>query len=79
MKINSNNNSNNTNNKNTENNQGYIKRYTSAFKSLIYNEIHKDSEERSRDLVALVLTIIIVSMLVFIALNVPFLHNLIFP
>ncbi len=71
---------NNTNTKkNTTNNEGYIKRYTSTFKSLINNEIHKDSDERSRDFKALILTIIIVAILIFIIWKIPFLHSFIFP
>lgn len=71
---------NNESKRNTENsNGGYFKRYISTLKSLIHDEIDKSSEERSRDLKALVLTIIIVSMLIFIAWKVPFLHNIIFP
>ena len=67
------------NKSNTNNSQGYFKRYTSVIKSLIHDETHKSSEERSRDLKALILTIIIVAFLIFIAWKVPFLHNLIFP
>ena len=57
----------------------YIKNYSSTIKSIIHNEINKPQEERSRDLKALILTIIIVSILVVIFLKVPFLHKLIFP
>lgn len=65
---------------NSDNNpQGYFKKYSSTIKSLINDEIHKSSEERSRDLKALILTIIIVAILVFVFWKVPFLHNLIFP
>ena len=73
------NNTSNMNKSNTNNSQGYFKRYTSVIKSLIHDETHKSSEERSRDLKALILTIIIVAFLIFIAWKVPFLHNLIFP
>ena len=76
----------NENNKNTnnqsndsENSDGYIKRYVSTIKSLIHNEFNKDSDERSRDFKALILTILIISILLFIVWKVPFLHNLIFP
>ncbi len=65
------------NNKN--NVQSYFKRYTSTISSLIHDEIKKSPEERSRDLKALILTIIIISILVFIFWKVPFLNNLIFP
>ena len=68
------------NNNNTNNNKtNYIKRYTSTIKSLIYDEAHKESDERSRDLKALILTIIIIAIFIFIAWKVPFLHNFIFP
>lgn len=59
--------------------QSYFKRYASTISSLIYNETKKDPEERSRDLKALILTIIIIAILIFVVWKVPFLHNLIFP
>ncbi len=68
-----------TNTEKNTHNEGYIKRYSSTFKSLINNEIHKDPDERSRDFKALILTIIIVSILIFIIWKVPFLHDFIFP
>ncbi len=68
------------NNREAKNNsQSYFGRYFSTIKSLIYNETKKSSEERSKDFKALILTIIIVSILIFIFWKVPFLHNLIFP
>ena len=70
---------NNRSNSNTNNSQGYFKRYSSTLKSLIHDEAHKSSEERSRDLKALLLTIIIIPILIFIVWKIPFLHNLIFP
>lgn len=57
----------------------YFKRYSTTIKSMIYNEIKKPQEERSKDLKALLLTIVIISILVLIFWKVPFLHNLIFP
>lgn len=59
--------------------ESYFKRYTSNFSSLIKNEIQVPPEERSRNFKALILTIIIVSIIVFIFWKVPFLRNLIFP
>ena len=59
--------------------QSYIKRYGSTIKSIINNEIHKPQEERSRDLKAFILTIIIIAILLIVFWNVPFLHNIIFP
>ena len=59
--------------------ESYIKRYTSAISSLIKESKNKSSEERFRDITAIIITIFIISMLVFIFWNVPFLHNLIFP
>ena len=59
--------------------ESYIKRYTSTISSIIKESKNKPAEERSRDLKALILTIIIISILIFIFWKVPFLHNLIFP
>lgn len=64
---------------NKNNSQSYFGRYVSTIKSLIYNEIKKSPEERSKDFKALILTIIIISILIFIFWKVPFLHSLIFP
>ena len=75
MKIN--NNSKNINNKN--NVQSYFKKYTRNLTSLIKNEINVPPEERATNFKALILTIIIISILVFIFWKVPFLHNFIFP
>ena len=57
----------------------YFNRYTSTLKSLIQDEVRKPEEERSRDLKALIITIIIITILVFVFWKVPFLHNIIFP
>lgn len=57
----------------------YFKRYSATIKNLIYDEMKKSQEERSKDLKALLLTIVIISILIFVFWKVPFLHNLIFP
>lgn len=59
--------------------ESYLKRYSSTISSLIKESKNKPAEERFRDRTALIITIFIVSMLVFIFWKVPFLHNLIFP
>lgn len=56
-----------------------FKKYTSTISTLIKDEAKKPAEERSRDLTAAILTIIIISILVFVFWKVPFLHNIIFP
>ena len=66
-------------NEKSEEKESYFKRYTSNLTSLIKNEIQVSPEERSRNLKALILTIIIISILVFIFWKVPFLNKLIFP
>ena len=71
-------NDNNKENKNVAP-QSYFKRYGQTIKSLIQDEVQKPQEERSRDLKALIITIIIVAILIFIFWKVPFLHNIIFP
>ncbi len=63
----------------TSNSQNYFKRYASTLGSLINNEIKKSPEERSKDFKALILTLVIISILIFVFWKVPFLHNLIFP
>lgn len=68
----------NDKNKKTEN-ESYFKRYTDSIKDLIRNESKKPPEERSKDLIALLLTIVIISILIFVFWKIPFLHNLIFP
>lgn len=68
------------NNNNQSNEKpSYFKKYTSNFASLVKNEIQVSPEERSRNLKAFILTIIIISILIFIFWKVPFLHNLVFP
>jgi len=67
------------NNSNNEEKESYFQRYSSAISSLIKDAKNKPSEECFRDRTALILTIFIISLLVFIFWNVPFLHNLIFP
>ena len=59
--------------------QTYFKRYGSTIKEIISNEANKPEEERSRDFKALVLTVIIITILIFVFWKVPFLHKIIFP
>lgn len=66
-------------NNNLDHNPSYFKRYSSNLSSLIKNEIQVSPEERKKNLKALILTIIIISILVFIFWKVPFLHNFLFP
>lgn len=66
-------------NKSNDEKESYFKRYSSTISSLIKDAKNKPAEERFRDRTALILTIFIISMIVFIFWNVPFLHNLIFP
>ena len=67
------------NNSESSEKESYFKRYASTISSLIKESKNKTAEERFRDKTALVITIFIISMLVFIFWKVPFLHNLIFP
>lgn len=67
------------NQKNSSEKESYFKRYSNAISSLIKESRNKSAEERFRDRTALIITIFIISMLVFIFWKVPFLHNLIFP
>ena len=60
-------------------NPSYFKKYINQVGDMIQDERRKPAEERSRDFKALVLTIIIVSILIFIFWKVPFLRNIIFP
>lgn len=60
-------------------NRSYFKRYISSIGDLIYKETKKSPEERSKDLKALILTIIIVTVIIFVFIKVPFLNKLIFP
>lgn len=68
----------NLNNKNVES-ESYFKKYASAIGTLISNESKKPAEERSKDLLALCLTIIIITILIYVFWKVPFLNNLVFP
>ncbi len=56
-----------------------LKQFVSSIATLIYNETKKPKEERSKDMIALVLTIIIVTIIVIVFWKVPFLKNIIFP
>ena len=67
------------NNNENQDKQSYIKRYSSAIKTIMHNEVNKSQEERSRDLKALILTLIIVTIIVILFWKVPFLNKLIFP
>lgn len=60
-------------------NPSYFKKYINQVGDMIQDERRKPAEERSRDFKALLLTIIIVSILIFIFWKVPFLRNIIFP
>lgn len=70
-------NTNNTSNNNKP--QSYFKKYISNIGNLIYNEAKKPPEERKKDFIAIFITIIIVSILIFVFWKVPFLHKLVFP
>ena len=58
--------------------ESYVRRYSSALNSIIQDEINKPTEERKKDLKALLLTIVIISVLVFVFWKVPFLHKFLF-
>ncbi len=55
------------------------KRYLQLIGTMLYNETKKDSGERSRDLKALILTVIIIAIIIFVFLKVPVLRNILFP
>ena len=55
------------------------KSYINDIKSAIHNETLKPQEERARDFKALILTIIIISILVFVFWKVPVIRNYLFP
>ena len=59
-------------------NASYFKKYINQVGNLIQNEKQKSSEERSRDFKALILTIIIMAILIFVFLKIPFLRKIIF-
>lgn len=73
--------SNEIKNKNNSSNSifSYLKDFTFSLKNLLQNEKNKSPEERSKDFKAMALTIIIVSILLFIFWKVPFLKKLLFP
>ena len=60
-------------------NPSYFKKYINQVGDMSQDERRKSAEERSRDFKALILTIIIISILLFIFWKVPFLKNFIFP
>ena len=55
------------------------KKYFQIIGTALYNETKKSKEERSKDIFALVLTIIIVAIIVFIFWKVPVLNKFLFP
>ena len=55
------------------------KKYFQLIGTALYNETKKSKEERSKDIFALVLTIIIVAIIVFIFWKVPVLNKFLFP
>ena len=57
----------------------HLKSFFISVKKLIQNEKNKSAEERSKDLTALILTIIIVVIILFIFWRVPFLKKFLFP
>ena len=56
-----------------------IKKIASNIKSAIQNEANKPKDERARDFKALIITIIIVSILLFAFWKIPFLKKILFP
>ena len=68
-----------TNQNDSSENNSYIKRYSDTIKSLIQQELKKPASEQKKDLKALILTILIISILIVIFFKVPFLNNWIFP
>lgn len=56
-----------------------FKKYDNTIRSLINDEANKPKEERSRDIKALILTIIIICILIFIAWKIPFIREFLFP
>ena len=55
------------------------KKYFQIIGTALYNETKKSKEERSKDIFALVLTIIIVAIIVFVFWKVPVLKKFLFP
>ncbi|MBO4816364.1 MAG: J domain-containing protein [Clostridia bacterium] len=70
---------------NTSNSNKYIKpnisvkKYVNDIREAIKTEANKPKDERDRDFKALILTIIVVSILLFVFLKIPFLKKLLFP
>ena len=60
-------------------NFSYAKSYYTSIKSAIQNESQKPQDERARDFKALILTIIIITVLIIVCWNVPFIKNFLFP
>lgn len=55
------------------------KKYLKTIGTILYDETKKPKEERSKDLTALILTIIIVAIIIIVFWKVPVLHNFLFP
>lgn len=55
------------------------KKYFQIIGTALYNETKKSKEERSKDIFALILTIVIVAIIVFVFWKVPVLNNFLFP
>ena len=47
--------------------------------TLLYNETKKDKKERSKDLLALILTVVIIAALIFLFFKIPALNRILFP
>lgn len=68
-------------NKNKKQNEkiSYTKSIFQTLGNMIYSETKKSKSERQKDLKALLLTIIIISILLFIAFKIPAIKNYLFP
>lgn len=55
------------------------KQYLKSIGTLLYNETKKPKQERSKDLLALILTIIIVTIIIIVFCKIPVLRNFLFP
>ena len=69
---------NNNKNINKKHSLGFnsISSYFEIIGDLISGEKHKPSDEKKRDLIALIITIIIMSIVIFLFVKIPFLNNL---
>lgn len=50
--------------------------YSKAFRKFIYNEKHKSSSERIKDLKAFAITVLIMIVIIFICIKVPFIKKI---